>query len=60
MNGQKSKGKQYDSNGKLAFEGEYLKGKKWNGKGYDDLNNIIYELEKGKGTIKEYDNYDRI
>ena len=30
--------KEYDDNGKLKFEGEYLNGKKWNWKGkeYDD------------------------
>jgi len=47
-------GKEYDENGLLKFEGEYLNCKKWNGKGYDTKNNIAYELKDGKGYIKEY------
>ena len=27
------KGKEYNDNGKLIFEGKYLNGKRWNGKG---------------------------
>ena len=41
--------------GKLKFEGEYLRGKRWNGKGYDQSNNVIYELKNGNGHVKEYD-----
>ena len=40
--------------GKLIFEGEYLNEKKWNGKGYDKNGEVIYEIKDGKGTIKEY------
>ena len=48
------KGKEYYENGKLKFEGEYLKGKKWNEKGYDVDGNNIYEINNGTGKIKEY------
>ena len=43
----------------LEYEGEYIL-RKYNGKGYDKNGNIIYELKNGKGTIKEYDNYDEL
>ena len=34
LNGERNgKGKEYNLDGKLIFEGEYLKGKRWNGKG---------------------------
>ena len=34
MNGKRNgKGKEYNNNGELEFEGEYLNGKRWNGKG---------------------------
>ena len=49
-------GKEYFNNGKLYFEGEYLKGNKWNGKIYSLENNKISEIKNG--TIeytKEYD-----
>ena len=56
LNGQRNgKGKEYYYDGKLEFEGEYLKGNKWNGKGYDSKKNIVYELKDGKGLIKLYD-----
>ena len=49
------KGKEYNSiNGRLVFEGEYLKGKRWTGKEYDDKGNIICELYKGKGLVKDF------
>ena len=55
LNGQRNgKGKEYYNNGKLKFEGEYLKGKKWNGIGYDINNHKVYELKNGSGYIKEY------
>ena len=59
MNGKRNgKGKEYDLDGKLKFEGEYLYGKKWDGKGYNiNNNNIEYILYKGKGyVIKCYKN----
>ena len=55
MNGKRNgKGKEYNQDGILAYEGQYLNGKKWDGKGYDKFNNIIYELKNGKGLIKEF------
>ena len=51
------KGKEYDSKGKLIFEGEYKNNKKWNGKGYDASKNIVYELINGNGKVKEYNNF---
>ena len=48
------KGKEYDYNGNLLFEGEYLNGKKWTGKQYDIINNKIYEIINGNGFLKEY------
>ena len=58
-------GKEYDEDGKLIFEGEYLDGKKWKGNAnkYDeDTGKLILEYEylKGKieGKAKEYDKYN--
>jgi len=50
-------GKEYYLNGKLKFEGEYLKGKKWNGITYDIEGNFIFEIKNGNvnGKAKEYD-----
>ena len=31
-----------------------------NGKGYDENGNIIYEISNGNGSIKEYDNKDKL
>ena len=51
--------KEYNNNGYLRFEGEYIKGER-NGKGkeYNDYGNIIYEGEykngKRDGEGKEY------
>ena len=53
----KVKGKLYIK-GVLEFEGEFLYNKKWDGKGYDIYGNVSYELIKGKGKVKEYNNYD--
>ena len=38
-------GKEYNRNGKLVFEGEYLKGERWNGKGkeYNWNKELIFE-----------------
>ena len=52
------KGKEYYFDGKTKFEGIYLNDKKWEGKGYDKNNNIVYELKKGKGFIKEYNDFN--
>ena len=46
------KGKEYDNDGKLRFENEYLNDLKWNGKGYNPFNNVIYKLINGSGKIK--------
>ena len=54
------KGKDYFYNGKVKYDGEYYYGKKWSGFGYDMNNNIVYELKKGKGNIKEYNDYQLI
>ena len=40
VNGKRhGKGKEFNSDGKLIFEGEYLYGKKWEGNIYDSKNN---------------------
>ena len=59
----KEEEKNFFDNGKLKFEGEYLKGE-WNGKGkeFSSLNfNLIYkgDFSKGKwhGKGKEYEEY---
>ena len=60
-NGQRNgKGKEYNYDGFLAFEGEYLDNKKYNVIGYDSKKNIIYKIEKGKGFIKEYDDEKKL
>ena len=46
--------KEFNKNGDLIFEGEYLNGKKWNGKGYKKEGEIEYEIKNGNGYIKEY------
>ena len=43
------KGKEYFSENKIVFEGEYKYGKRWNGKFYNGD-----ELKNGKGYIKDY------
>ena len=58
LNGLKNgKGKEYNCEGNLIFEGEYKNWLKWSGKGYDGDNNIVYELNNGKGYVKEYNYY---
>ena len=58
------KGKEYDEDGSLIFEGEYLDGKKWKGHGkqYDeDTEKLIFEYEYFNGIITgEGKEYDRI
>ena len=48
------KGIEYDANGNIIFEGDYLNGYMYNGKGYDDNNNLVYELKDGCGYVKLY------
>ena len=55
LNGERNgKGKEYDINGKVIFEGEYFFNEKWNGIGYDKNGNKIYELINGNGSAKKY------
>ena len=47
-------GKEYYLNGKLKYEGEYLKVKKWNGISYDMDGNILYlKLKMGMWMEKQ-------
>ena len=46
-------GKEYYNNGKIKFEGEYLKGKIIGGVGYDNEGNIILRIKRN-GNGKEY------
>ena len=58
LNGKKwnGKGKEYDYDGKLEFEGEYLKGKR-NGKGkeYYDNDKLIFEGEYLNGEKMDWE-----
>ena len=47
------KGKEYNFNYRLLFEGEYLYGKRWDGIIYDNNHKIVSELKNGKGYIIE-------
>ena len=53
--------KEYNKDGQLIFEGEYLNGRKWNGniKQYDYNNDLLYEEEyyNGKRTGKRKEFY---
>ena len=62
MNGLKNgNGKEYNNDGEIEFEGEYLNGKKWNGNSIEYNNGYLEfegEYKNGKrwnGIIKEYD-----
>ena len=50
MNG---KGKNYNENGGLEFEGEYLNGIRWEGKEYNRKGKIKAEYFKGKRENRE-------
>ena len=53
------KGKAYNRQEILKYEGEFFFGKKWNMKGYEpDGKTLAYELKNGKGFIKQYYNTD--
>ena len=54
------KGKEYYKNEELKFEGEYKNGIMYEGKIYDNKLKKIIELKKGKGKIKEYNDYCEI
>ena len=51
MEKKNGRGKEYDYNGKLLFEGEYKNNLRFNGKGkeYDILDNLIFEGEYVNG-----------
>jgi len=58
------KGEEYNGNGQLIFEGEYLNGERWKGKGYiydDYRKRLLFEGEylngKKNGKGKEYNKY---
>ena len=59
---EKKNGKEYDYDGKLEFEGEYLNGNRWNGniKEYDYKGKLTFEGEykngKRNGKGKDYYN----
>ena len=61
LNGERNgKGKEYDNDGNLIFEGEFIKGKRFNGKEkeYDYRCKLIFEGEyltgKRNGIGKKY------
>ena len=61
LNGKRhGKGKEYNSKGKLKYEGDYLFDKKWNGKEYDKNNMIINILNKGTGKIRRYNSDEQL
>ena len=47
-----SKGKEYNYDNILLFEGEYLNGKRWTGKGFNLKRKVEYEIKNGNGCIK--------
>ena len=63
MDGKRSgKGKEYNNDGEILFEGEYLDGNRWNGKGIEYNENYDFQFEweylngkKWNGVIIEYD-----
>ena len=56
MEKKNGKGKKYNNDGKLKFEGEYLNNKIWTGKGYNEHGKLEFEIKNGNGKIKKYDN----
>ena len=54
------KGKEYYKDGEVKFEGEYKNGIMYEGKMYDNKQKKIYELKKGKGKVKEYNDYEEL
>ena len=54
------KGKEYNLEHRIIFEGEYFDGRRWNGIGYNFGEEIDFEIKYGKGVIKEYDYYDHL
>ena len=57
MNGLRNgNGKEYNSEGKLEFEGDYLNGQRWNGKGYNKNDIMNFQIVDGCGKGIEYNN----
>ena len=54
------RGKEYYTNSKLKFEGEYLFNKKLKGKIYDFDGNIVLELNNGNAKIEENNEFIKI
>ena len=54
------KGKEYYKTGEVKFEGEYKNGIIYEGKMYVNKPKKVYELKKGKGKIKEYNDYSEL
>ena len=55
MEKKNGKGKEYNGDGNIKFEGKYLNGKEWDGTRYDEDGNIIYRLTNNiNGKGKEY------
>ena len=48
------KGKLYNYEEKLIFEGEFLYINKWTGEGYNDYGNETFEIKNGNGKDIEY------
>ena len=44
--------------GNIKSEKEYIHGKIWNSKQYDINNNLLREVHEGKGTLREYYEFD--
>ena len=52
FNGKRNgKGKEYNTDEKIIFEGDYLNGEKWNGKGMD--NDYLFDEFSGNGSSYE-------
>ena len=54
FNGFMKRGKLYNNEEKLIYEGEFLYNKKWSGKGYDGNGNVTFEIINGNGKGIEY------
>ena len=52
-------GKEYDKNGSLLFEGQYLDDKKWNGTIFNN-NGFLYPIKNGNGKVKRYNQDNKL
>jgi len=51
--------KEYNKNGEIIFEGEYLDGKRWNGNGKEYKNGmVIYEVKYLNGKVNKHKNHN--